>query len=230
MNAYAIFRWGYPRLLFEHTAEMLGVIESQTISDLCNPRTCCKCIFRSLDNILADIVARRIAGRFLDHIAEIISRHTQFIGAVLDGWQTFRQLSVLLEIIPQQTVELHQHIRVFQLAGKKLPVVKTLAEIQYQTDVVHNNRILHGIALPYDFILKLTHQRNERIMFLVGHVQSFIDAVIEKGVILYRLFQSCSMQQVGMKKQRPARQVYPLAIVFLAAYLTGATQMTVPFL
>ena len=58
-------------------------------------------------------------------------------------------------------------------------------------------------------------------MFFVGHVQGFIDTVIEKGIILYRLFQRGAVQQVGMEQQRPARQHHPFAVVLFSADLSG---------
>lgn len=58
-------------------------------------------------------------------------------------------------------------------------------------------------------------------MFFVGHVQGFIDTVIEKGIILYRLFQRGAVQQVWMEQQCPARQHHSFTVVLFSADLSG---------
>lgn len=37
----------------------------------------------SNSDALADVVARRVSGRLLDDIAEIVGRHAEFVGAIL---------------------------------------------------------------------------------------------------------------------------------------------------
>ena len=59
-------------------------------------------------------------------------------------------------------------------------------------------------------------------MLLVGHVQGFVDAVIEEGVFLDTFFQWEAVQQVGVEQECPARQHHPFAVVLLAAYLPGS--------
>ena len=39
-----------------------------------------------------------------------------------------------------------------------------------------------------EFLTHLAHQRNEDIVFFVGHVQGFIYAVVEEGILLDMFF------------------------------------------
>lgn len=57
------------------------------------------------------------------------------------------KLDFLLVVIAQELVELHEHVRVDQLAGDELAVVETLAEVQHQFDVTHEDGILKRIVL-----------------------------------------------------------------------------------
>ena len=59
-------------------------------------------------------------------------------------------------------------------------------------------------------------------MLLIGHVQGFVDAVIEEGIFLDAPFQREAVQQVGVEQECPARQHHLLAVVLLAAYLPGS--------
>ena len=138
------------------------------------------------------------------------------------GRDAERQLGLLLVIITQQAVEFHEYIRVFQLSGNELSVVETLAEVQHQFYISHDNGVLEFVGPFLKFVPDLPHQQDEYIVFFVGHVQGFIDTVIEKGVILYGLFQMGRVQQVGMKKQRPSRQHHLFAVILLPSYLAGS--------
>ncbi len=62
---------------------MLGIFDSESVRHLCDGRPGCKVAFRPLDNILTNVVARRISGRLFYHIAEIVGRYTEFVGAIL---------------------------------------------------------------------------------------------------------------------------------------------------
>ena len=80
-----IFRRRNPLLLLEHPAEMLGVFEAEAVGYLGDGFPCRKPVLGKLDDELADVVARRVAGGFLDDIAEVIGGHAQFVGAILHG-------------------------------------------------------------------------------------------------------------------------------------------------
>lgn len=57
------------------------------------------------------------------------------------------KLDFLFVVIAQELVELHEHVRVDQLAGDELAVVETLAKVQHQFDVTHEDGILKRIVL-----------------------------------------------------------------------------------
>ena len=75
----------YPRLLLEHPAEMLGILEAKFVGDLRDGCTSGKLILRHLDDVLANMVAGGVARHFLEHVAEVVGRHTELIGAILHG-------------------------------------------------------------------------------------------------------------------------------------------------
>lgn len=102
--------------------------------------------FCPLDDVLTNIVACRVARHSLDHIPEIVGRHAQFVGAILYGRYAKRQLQLFLIIIPKQVLEFCEYVRVLQLSGNELTVVKTPAEIENQSDILHKNGILELIA------------------------------------------------------------------------------------
>ena len=218
----AVFRRRNPLLLLEHPAEVLGIFEAEAVGHLRNGFPCCKAVLGKLDDELADVVARRVAGGLLDDIAEIVGGHTQFVGAILHGGQAEGQLEFVLEIVAQQAVEADEDVGVLNLAGDELAVVETLAEIERQFDVAHEDGVLKLIRFLSQFLTNLTHQGGEDVVLLVGHVQGFVDAVIEEGIFLDTPFQREAVQQVGMEQERPARQHHPLAVVLLAAYLPGS--------
>lgn len=201
---------------------MLGIFEAQFICYLCNAFTGGEFVFCPLDDILTDIVACRVARHSLDHIPEIVGRHAQFVGAILHGRYAKRQLQLFLIIIPKQVLEFREYVRVLQLSGNELTVVKTPAEIENQSDILHKNGILELIAFFMQFVLYLPYQRHQNVVLLVGHVQGFVDPVIEKGISLYLLFQRGSVQQVGMEKQCPACDRHALPVIFLTSDLSGS--------
>ena len=55
-------------LLLEHPAEMLGIFETEAVGDLGDGFPCRKAVLGKLDNELTYVVARRVAGGFLDDI------------------------------------------------------------------------------------------------------------------------------------------------------------------
>lgn len=155
------------------------------------------------------------------HISEIIRRHAKFVSAILHRRQAECQLHVPVKVIMQQTVEFHQHIRIVEFPGDELAVIETLAEVQNQLNIAHNDGILKFIVPFLEFIPYLAHQRCQDTVFFIGHVQGFIDTVIEKGIILYRLFQRGGVQQVWMEQQCPARQHHSFTVVLFSADLSG---------
>ena len=131
-------------------------------------------------------------------------------------------MQLLFVITLQQLVKPHQYVGVLYLAGEELAVVETLAEIQYQFDVAHDDGILQLVMLLPQLFAHLAHQRGKDVVLFVGHMEGFIDTVIKERVILDGLLQWSAVQQVGMEQERPARQHHFLAIVLLAAHLSGS--------
>ena len=148
------------------------------------------------------MVARRVAGRLFDDIAEVVGRHAEFVGAILHGGQAEGQLEFVLEIVAEQAVEADEDVGVLYLPGDELAVVETLAEVERQFDVAHEDGVLKFVRLSREFLTHLAHQGGKDVVLLIGHVQGFVDAVIEEGI--------------------PARQHHLLAVVLLAAYLPGS--------
>ena len=83
----AVLRRRDALLLLEHPAEVLGIFEAEAVGDLGDGFPCRKAVLGKLDDELADVAARRVSGGFLDDIAEVISGHAQFVGAILHGGQ-----------------------------------------------------------------------------------------------------------------------------------------------
>ena len=217
-------------LLLEHPAEMLGVFEAKAVGDLGDGFPCRQPVLGKLDDELADVVARRVSGGFLDDIAKIVGGHTQFVGAILHGGQAEGQLEFVLEIVAEQAVEADEDVGVLNLAGDELAVVESLAEIECQFYVAHEDGVLKLVRILAQFLTNLTHQGGKDVMLFVGHVQGFVDAVIEEGIFLDAPFQRETVQQVGVEQERPARQHHLLAVVLLAANLPGSYADDRPFL
>ena len=91
---------------------MLGIFETEAVGYLGNGFPRRKAVLGKLDDKLADMVARRVAGGFLDDIAEVIGGHAQLVGAILHGGQAEGQLELVLEIIAQQAVEADKNVGV----------------------------------------------------------------------------------------------------------------------
>ena len=63
-----VFRRRNPLLLLEHPAEVLGIFEAEAVGDLGDGFPCRQPVLGKLDDELADVVARRVSGGFLDDI------------------------------------------------------------------------------------------------------------------------------------------------------------------
>ena len=137
---------------------MLGVFESETVRYLGDGLPCRKAVLGKLDDELADVAARRVTGRLLDDIAEVVGRHAELVGAILHGGQGVGQLELVLEVVAQQAVEADEDVGVLNLAGDELAVVEALAEVEHQFDVVHEYGVLESVRLPCEFLAHLTHQ------------------------------------------------------------------------
>ena len=83
--------------------------------------------FCPLDDILTDIVACRVTRHSFNHIPEIVGRHAQFVGTILHGRYAESYLQLFLIIIPKQVLEFREYVRVLQLSGNELTIVKTPA-------------------------------------------------------------------------------------------------------
>ena len=199
---------------------MLGVFKAEAVGHLGDGFPCRKAVLGKLDDELADVVARRVSGGFLDDIAEIVGRHAEFVGAILHCGQAEGQLEFVLEILTEQAVEADEDVGVLNLAGDELAVVEPLAEIERQFDVAHEDGPLKLVRLLTQFLAYLTHQGGQDVVLLFGHVQGLVDTVIEEGILPDALFKREAVQQVRVEKQRPARQHHLLPIVLLAAHLS----------
>ena len=158
MQIFTIIRRCHSCLLFEHPAEMLWIFEAQSVCYPCNAFTCGKFVFCQLYYVLADIIACSITRCLFYHIPEIIRRHAKFVGAILHRRQAMCLLHVPVKVIVQQTVEFHQHIRIIEFPGDELAVIETLAEVQDQLDIAHNDGVLKFIVPFLEFIPYLAHQ------------------------------------------------------------------------
>ena len=222
MQLLAVFRRRNALLLLEHPAEMLGIFEAEAVGHLGDGFPCRKAVLGKLDDELADVVARRVAGGLLDDIAEVIGRHAELVGTILHGGQAESQLELVLEIVAEQAVEADEDVGVLYLSGDELAVVETLAEVECQFDVAHEDGVLKLVRLLSQFLSNLAHQGRQNVMLFIGHVEGFVDTVIEEGIFLDAFFQWETVQQVGVKQECPARQHHLLAIVLLTANLSGS--------
>ena len=222
MQSPAVFRRSNAFLLLEHPAEMLGIFETEAVGHLGDGFPCRQPVLGKLDDEPTDVAARRVAGGFLDDIAEIVRRHAELVGAILHGGQAEGQLEFVLEIVAEQAVEADKDIGVLNLAGDELAVVESLAEVERQFNVAHEDGVLKLVRILAQFLTHLAHQRNEDVVFFVGHVQGFIYAVVEKRILLDTPFELETVQQVGMEQERPPGNCHPLAIILLAANLSGS--------
>ena len=113
----AVFRRRNPLLLLEHPAEMLGVFEAEAVGYLGDGFPCRQPVLGKLDDELADVVARRVSGGFLDDIAEIVGRHAEFVGAILHCGQANGILEAVFEIVAEQAVEADEDVGVLYFPG-----------------------------------------------------------------------------------------------------------------
>ena len=100
-EAFAIFRRSDPFLFLEHAAEVLGIFESELVGYLRDARPGRESVFRPLNDVSADMVARRVARCLFDRVSEVVGRHAQPVGAILYGRYAERKLFFLLEIVSQ---------------------------------------------------------------------------------------------------------------------------------
>ena len=201
---------------------MLGVFEAEAVGHLRDGLACRQPVLGKPDDEATDMVARRVAGRLLDDVAEVVGRHAEPVGAILHGGQAERQLELVLEIVAQQAVETDEDVGVLNLSGDELAVVEPLAEVERQLDVADEDGLLQLVGLPRELLPYLAHQRDKEVVLLVGHVQGLVDAVVEEGILPDAPFEREAVQQVGMEQERPARNRHPLAVVLLAAHLPGS--------
>lgn len=87
MKVLAIFRWSDAFYFLEHTAEVLRIFKAEPIGYLRYAFSSCKTVFGELDYKQANVVAGSVTSGLFYHIAKIIWRHAQLIGAILDGRQ-----------------------------------------------------------------------------------------------------------------------------------------------
>ena len=201
---------------------MLGVFKAEAVGHLRNGLARRQPVLGKPDDEAADVVARRVAGRLLDDITEVVGRHAEPVGAILHGGQAERQLELVLEIVAQQAVETDEDVGVLNLAGDELAVVEPLAEVERQLDVADEDGLLQFVGLPRKLLPYLAHQRDKEVVLLVGHVQGLVDTVVEEGILPDAPFEREAVQQVGMEQERPARNRHPFAVVLLAAHLPGS--------
>ena len=94
----------------EHAAEVLGILESETVGHLGDGLSGGQSVLGQADNKPTDVAARRLPGCLFDDIAEIVGRHAQPIGTVLHGGQSELQLKLLVEIVAEQAVEADENV------------------------------------------------------------------------------------------------------------------------
>ena len=179
---------------------MLGIFEAEAVGHLRDGFSGGKTVLGKLDDELADVAACRVAGGFLDDIAEVIGGHAKLVGAVLHGGQAECQLEPVLEIVAEQAVEADEDVGVLNLAGDKLAVVETLAEVECQFDIAHEDGVLKFVRLFREFLTHLTHQGGQDVVLLIGHVEGFVDAVVKEGILLDTFLQWETMEQIRMEK------------------------------
>ena len=120
----------------------------------------------------------------VNDIAEVVGRHTQLVGAILHGGQAEGQLELVLEILTEQAVEADKNVGVLYLSGDELAVVETLAEVECQFYVAHEDGGLKLVRFLSQFLANLTHQGRQNVVLLIGHVQGFVDTVIKERILL----------------------------------------------
>lgn len=126
---------------------MLGIVKPQVISRLSNSHSVRQFVLRTLDNKLTDIVAGSVASHPLYNVTEIIRRQAQFVRTILHRGQPRFHLQIVVVIVAQQSIEIHQNIRIRQFPGQKLPIIEPLAKVQNKFYISYDNGILKFVVL-----------------------------------------------------------------------------------
>ena len=97
-------------MFLEHPAEMLRIFKAKIIGHLGDIAASHQLVLRQSNDMLANEIARIFSGRLFKHVAEIIWRHTEFAGKILDSGNSLRQLHPTVKILIQQRAKPHQNI------------------------------------------------------------------------------------------------------------------------
>ena len=122
-----VFQWRHARDFLEHAAEVLRVFKSEVVCGFRDAHARCKTVFGFPYDCSSDIVPGGVAGYFIDDISQIVSRHTQAVGTILNGGQSVFLLKIIPEVILQQMFKSGENVVVDYFASEELTVVKPLA-------------------------------------------------------------------------------------------------------
>ena len=122
---------------------------------------------------------------FLQQVAQVIGRQAKFVGAILNGRDSFRSGLSGTEIAVQQGFEAGKDIAVQVFAGDELAVVKTDAVIEQQLHVVRDQRFAVFVRRVQQLGLNFLHAFGNDFSLLFGKVQGFVGVVGKIGVAFY---------------------------------------------
>ena len=173
-DAYAYRAAGrLSRRLPEHACEMLRIVKATLVSYLADSSVRGQQVLRKIDDKTTYKTAGRIAGYFFDHITQIVWRHTQPCGQILDARHAPRVLHPRVIIALQFRFETSQRVIVLTAHTPAVvssrPVVKPLTKIENQLNVSHYDPPLIPVRRRGQLPLKQPHQTDKRLVFLNRH-------------------------------------------------------------
>lgn len=88
--------------------------------------------FGLVDDIVVNVANSGSASGLVDDVAEVSRRISQFRGAIGNGGQALRKLSILAEILLQQVMKAFQQVAAAFVFLRELTLVDAVAVFQYQ--------------------------------------------------------------------------------------------------
>ena len=111
---------------------MVREVKTKQAGSLTDVMTLHQQTFRLIDNIVVDVANGSATSCFVDNIAKITRRVSQFRGTPSDGRQALHQLPVLTKIGLKQIVKTLQQVNLSPVLFEQLALVDTVAVFQYQ--------------------------------------------------------------------------------------------------
>ena len=138
----SIFFWRHACELLEEAGEMLRVLESEVISNLCDAAALIhKHLLAEREHVLLneDLCAH---ARLLPHeVAEIAWREACLVSKPRHGRETLGTCFLVCKIILDVSLKVGENVRVDLVACDELPVVESLTVVEDKLDAVGEDRL-----------------------------------------------------------------------------------------